>query len=199
MAIQGITAGVSQFTTAKAQQNTKAEKPDSKNLGQATELAKETEAAPKQDGFVKGETVKPPVYTKNQLTKAQVSQLQNDANTRADNMAKLIQSMVVKQGQKSNLTLFGQELFVSPEQSAKAAASIAEGGEYSVDSVAGRIMDMAKALSGGDKSKIAELRDAVEKGFKAAGVDFGGSLPSISQDTHTEVMNRFDEWQNEGK
>ena len=61
------------------------------------------------------------------------------------------------------------------------------------------IMDMAKALSGGDASKIEELRKAVEKGFKAAGVELGGKLPSISQNTYTEVMKRFDDWANESK
>ena len=60
-------------------------------------------------------------------------------------------------------------------------------------------MDMAKALSGGDASKIEELRKAVEKGFKAAGVELGGKLPSISQNTYTEVMKRFDDWANESK
>ena len=58
-------------------------------------------------------------------------------------------------------------------------------------------MDMAKALSGGDPSKIETLRKAVEKGFKAAGVELGGKLPSISQQTYTEVMKRFDDWANE--
>ncbi|MCI8649700.1 MAG: hypothetical protein HFG20_06255 [Anaerotruncus sp.] len=134
---------------------------------------------------------------KNQLNSEQVQALQNAETKRQESFVQMLKSMVVKQGQKSNLTLFGMDLFVTPEQSAKAAAAIGEGGEYSVDAVAGRIMDMAKALSGGDPSKIETLRKAVEKGFKAAGVELGGKLPSISQQTYTEVMKRFDDWANE--
>ena len=63
--------------------------------------------------------------------------------------------------------------------------------------MATRLMDMAKALSGGDPSKIEELRTAVQKGFKAAGVDLGGKLPGICNDTYDEVMRRFDEWAKE--
>ncbi len=152
-----------------------------------------------QDTFTKTGNDKPVTYSKNQLNSAQVQSLQQAEQARQDSFVKMLQSMVVKQGQKSNLTLFGMNLYVSPEQSAAAAKTLEPGGEYSVDAVAGRIMDMAKALSGGDASKIEELRKAVEKGLKAAGVELGGKLPSISQNTYTEVMKRFDDWANESK
>lgn len=150
-----------------------------------------------EDTFEKSDSSTSVTYKKNQLTGKQVAQLAADAQQRADNMRNMISSMIVKQGQKSNLTLFGQKLFVTKEQSDAAAASIAPGGEYSVDKVAGRIMDMAKALSGGDESKIDLLQKAVEKGFKAAGVELGGKLPSISKDTYDEVMKRFQDWRDE--
>lgn len=165
----------------------------------AADKTKENTQAAKEnrDTFEKSTESKPVTYSKNELTKAQADQLLTAQQDRYNSFMKMLQSMVVKQGQKSNLTLFGMDLFVTPEQSADAAASIAEGGEYSVDAVATRIMDMAKALSGGDASKISKLREAVEKGFKAAGVELGGKLPDISQQTHTEVMKRFDEWEKE--
>ena len=103
-----------------------------------------------------------------------MQQLKDEQAQRMERFIQMLQSMVVKQGQRSNLTLFGMDLYVTPEQSRQAAESIAEGGEYSVDAVAGRIMDMAKALSGGDPSKIDTLRTAVQKGFQAAGVELGG-------------------------
>ena len=105
--------------------------------------------------------------------------------------------MICEQGERSNLSLFNLDLHVTAADSRLAAASIADGGEYSIDAVATRIMDMAKALSGGDTSKIAVLRDAVTKGFEAAGVELGGKLPGICQDTYTEVMSRFDQWEKE--
>ena len=157
------------------------------------------ESTVNRDTFERTQPEQSVTYSKNKLNKAQADQLMAAEENRTQSFMNMLKSMIVKQGQQSNLTLFGMDLFVTPEQSAKAAASIAEGGEYSVDAVAGRIMDMAKALSGGDASKIEELREAVEKGFKAAGVELGGKLPSISQQTHTEVMKRFDEWAAEAK
>ena len=115
---------------------------------------------------------KPVTYSR-KLTDAQVQQLKDEQAQRMERFIQMLQSMVVKQGQRSNLTLFGMDLYVTPEKSRQAAESIAEDGEYSVDAVAGRIMDMAKALSGGDPSKIDTLRTAVQKGFQAAGVGTG--------------------------
>ncbi|MEG0091819.1 MAG: hypothetical protein RSA20_08355 [Oscillospiraceae bacterium] len=63
---------------------------------------------------------------------------------------------------------------------------------WGVDAMATKLMDMAMSLSGGDSAKFDTLRDAVEKGFKAAGADLGGKLPSVSQNTYKEVMKRFD-------
>jgi hypothetical protein len=110
-----------------------------------------------------------------------------------------IKKMIAKQCEESNLTLFGQKLHVSLEDSQKSTEQIEEGGEYSVDAVATRIMDMAKELSGGDKSKISLLKDAVNKGFEAAGMEFndGAGLPEICNKTYDEIMKRFDDWQKE--
>ena len=129
----------------------------------------------------------------------EINRLIADNEKRINDFKEMILKMIVKQGEKSNLTLFGEDLYVSVEDSQKAAEAIAEGGEYSVDAVATRIMDMAKSLSGGDKSKISLLRDAVKKGFEAAGMEFndGKGLPDICNQTYDEIMKRFDEWENE--
>lgn len=84
----------------------------------------------------------------------------------------------------------------TPEEIAAAQEQIADGGYYSVDAVAGRIMDMAKALSGGDTSKSELLRNAVIKGFSEAEKAWGGKLPEICQKTYDAVMKAFDEWDN---
>ena len=83
----------------------------------------------------------------------------------------------------------------TPEEAAKA---VADGGDYSVDSVATRIMDMATAIAGGDEEKLRTMQAAVEKGFSQAGVAWKSSMgtdkmPQITQDTHDEVTRRFDE------
>lgn len=83
----------------------------------------------------------------------------------------------------------------TPEE---AAAAVAEGGEYSVDAVADRIFDMAKAIAGDDPEKLKEMQDAVEEGFKQAGVAWKDTMgtdkmPQITQDTHDAITKRFDE------
>lgn len=140
-----------------------------------------------------------PVKNNRKYDSIEINKLIDDNEKRINDFKDMIRKMVAKQGEKSNLTLFGQRLNVTVEDSQKASETIAEGGEYSVDAVATRIMDMAKSLAGGDKSKIPLLRDAVKKGFEAAGLEFndGAGLPDICNQTYDEIMKRFDEWENE--
>lgn len=83
---------------------------------------------------------------------------------------------------------------VSSEVQAEAQANIAEDGYWGVEQTAGRILDFAKALSGGDPEKIEMLREAVQKGFKAAEKAWGGKLPEITNQTYDRIMEGFDEW-----
>lgn len=135
----------------------------------------------------------------NNYDRIEINKLIDDNTKRINDFKETIRKMIVKQGEESNLTLFGKKLFVTAEDSESAVKAISDGGEYSVDAVATRIMDMAKALSNGDKSKIAVLKDAVIKGFEAAGLEFnnGGGLPDICNKTYDEIMKRFDLWENE--
>ena len=131
-----------------AYQNTavRPEKASEKKESDTTGTTAENQAAVQnRDTFVQTGAEKPVTYSR-KLTDAQVQQLKDEQAQRMERFIQMLQSMVVKQGQRSNLTLFGMDLYVTPEQSRQAAESIAEGGEYSVDAVAGRIMDMAKAL-----------------------------------------------------
>lgn len=129
----------------------------------------------------------------------EINKLISDNEKRINEFKEQIKKMIAKQGEESNITLLGQEINVSLEDSQKAAQKVEEGGEYSIEAVATRIMDMAKALSGGDKSKISLLKDAVKKGFEAAGMEFndGAELPEICNKTYDEIMKRFDDWQKE--
>ena len=84
----------------------------------------------------------------------------------------------------------------TPEEAAKA---VGEGGEYSVDAVAGRIFDMAKAIAGNDPEKLKAMQDAVEEGFKQAGLAWKETMgtdkmPQITQDTKDEINKRFDDF-----
>lgn len=89
------------------------------------------------------------------------------------------------------------EMATTPEGATKA---IEEGGAYSINAVADRIMTMAKAIAGDDPTKTQQMRDAVEEGFSQAGLEFNkatkSDLPQICKDTYTEIMKRFDVLQN---
>lgn len=101
----------------------------------------------------------------------------------------------------SNITLT-KDLFanlkVDAATSAQASEAISENGEWGVKAVAGRIMDMAVALSGGDNSKLQMLKEAVYDGFSAAEKQWGGALPSITQQTRAEIDKRFEYWEANG-
>ncbi len=82
----------------------------------------------------------------------------------------------------------------TPEEAQQA---LSEGGDWSVDAVAGRIMDMATSIAGGDETKLEQMRSAVQKGFEQAGAAFNKvygttDMPQITQDTQAEIMKRFD-------
>ena len=129
-----------------------------------------------------------------------VNSLIEQNNKRIADFTSQIMSMVTKQGQKSNLTLNGLNLTVTAEDAAKAKAAISEGGEWSVNAVADRIMNMAYALSGGDESKLSTLKNAVMKGFEQAGFDpkNRSTMPQITGDTYDEILKRFDDWEKNG-
>ncbi len=89
---------------------------------------------------------------------------------------------------------------VSQEDIDKARELTSEDGYYGVKKTAGRILDFAKAISGGDPAKAEMLREAVQKGFEQAMEPWGGmeKAPQITKDTYDVVMKGFDEWVNGG-
>lgn len=153
-----------------------------------------TEVVAKSDVFVKSETQTASVTYNKKLTSKQLEGIKNE---QAESLKSLVQQMLGKQAEKSGAA--GIESIIGTKQTEETAADdFYNDPEWGVDAVATRLMDMAVALSGGDTSKIAELRDAVERGFKAAGAEFGKELPGVCQSTYTETMKRFDYWEENG-
>lgn len=165
----------------------------------------QTAKAPDTDTFVRSsESQKEestPVETK-RLSADQLREYQDQLNQSFTRMINDIVSNQANQGKKANgkggLKDFFSDLVVTPEQKLAAQQAIGEDGEWGVNAVATRIMDMCVALSGGDSSKVEEMRAAVDKGFKEAMGDWGGSLPSICSQTHDEINKRFDYWKENG-
>ena len=76
----------------------------------------------------------------------------------------------------------------------QAQEDISEDGYWGVKQTSERILDFAKALTGGDSGKVEDIRKAIEKGFSEAAKLWGDKLPEISQKTHDAVMKGLDEW-----
>lgn len=83
---------------------------------------------------------------------------------------------------------------ISPEDQAAAQEAISEDGYWGVKQTSERIVAFAKALVGGDPSRVEEMRAAFVKGYEAAEKAWGGALPDISKQTYDAVMKLFDDW-----
>lgn len=105
----------------------------------------------------------------------------NVSNAATDNLHKLINKITNSGG-------------IDQLSKSEAQALISDDGYWGIDKTSQRILDFAKALSGGNPDKIELLRNAVEAGFKQAESLWGGELPDISYKTYDKIMQGFDEW-----
>lgn len=157
------------------------------------------EAVKKEDGFVKSEPTKPVTY-KPDMKKVESMKAELKGNMSA--FRQMVQGLFNTQGNYSvdatgGLKALFENLTVDEETKLAAQQAISEDGEWGVEATANRILDFAKAISGGDPEKIELLRKAVEDGFKAAEDLWGGKLPEISYKTRERVMEGFDAWAKE--
>lgn len=194
---------ISSISSAGTMQVNTAAKAESAQPVPTAAAQAETAAAsqPRQDGYVKSnETTAEDtgIYSKETISQA----IESAEERRAQTFVNMLQKMLGRQGE--NAVISEMELneairqnFTQEDLDA-ATASISEGGEYSVDAVATRIMDFAMALAGDDPTKIDLLRESVQKGFGLAAEAFGRDLedmPEITHQTYDEIMKRFDEWE----
>lgn len=127
-----------------------------------------------------------------------INKLKADAEARTQQLRSLVEQMMGKQvnayGQANDIWKFlaSGEYTVDPATKAQAQADIAEDGYWGVEQTSDRIIQFATALTGGDPSKIEEMRAAFIKGYKMAEETWGGELPEISQQTYDAVMKKFD-------
>jgi hypothetical protein len=83
---------------------------------------------------------------------------------------------------------------VDAQTKAEAQEAISEDGYWGVKQTSQRIFDFAKALAGDDVDKMKKMQDAIEKGFEQAEHAWGGSLPSISGQTHSAIGDLFSDY-----
>lgn len=87
-----------------------------------------------------------------------------------------------------------EEIDISQLTQEDAQALIAEDGYFGVDKTSDRIVNFAIGIAGGDPSRLAAIKEGVDKGFNEALEAFGGQLPDISYDTYDAVMKKLDDW-----
>ena len=127
----------------------------------------------------------------------EINRLIAEAEKSYQGLRELVQKLISRQGKKIEDLLSGKEvLMVDEETRVKAQEAISEHGEWGVQAVSDRLVAFAKAISGNDKAKLAEVKGAIERGFKEAEKAFGGQLPEISYKTYDETMRKLDEWAN---
>ena len=135
------------------------------------------------------------IYSKENITKS----IEEIEAQRQQAMTNMLTEMLGKQAEAAGFNFFtGKTDSFTADDVTEAQNSISEGGYWSVDAVAGRIMDMAKALAGDDAGKFETLKNAVIEGFGGAAKQLGfksmDDMPEITSQTFDEVMKRFDKW-----
>lgn len=135
------------------------------------------------------------------VDKDQVQKMIEESNRQVESFRKLIEGLFKKQSETWQNANRGKplgELLANMEideaTRKKAQEDISEDGYYGVKQTSQRILDFAKAISGGDPSKAEDMRKAIQKGFGAAEKEWGGKMPEITQQTYDAVMKGIDEW-----
>lgn len=157
-----------------------------------------------QDKVTLGQTPAPTLTyaapsSSNKVAQSDVAAAVAESERKAQEVMDLIRPMLEQQGLNVAKVASGeQQLDVDPATIDAAKAAIAEGGEFSVENVADRILSFAKSMISADPSRFDAVLGAVEKGFQDAQRMLGGTLPEISQKTHAAVQAEFQRWKSDG-
>lgn len=175
---------------SSSQTNLKAlEKPEEKRA------KKEETVAEHQDQYIPGtEEEKKVTYDRPKVDRATIQRLKAESDKAYSSLRQLVEQLLQRQGMTFQDLALGKELEVDEAARVEAQALIGEGGELSPEKVSERIVEFAKAISGGDKGKFEELKSAIEEGFAQAAAVLGGQLPEISQKTYDLVMEKLNQW-----
>ena len=192
MSVNGVTGATNTYDAASVANQTATTKATEEN----TSTAKASEEKDNKGVvYEASNTTSTKTYTQN--TKL-VNQMKADAEAHAQQLQNIVQQLMTKQGQTYNnandiwSVLSSGNFTVDAATKAQAEKDISEDGYWGVKQTSDRIIDFATALTGGDPSKIEEMREAFKKGYKQAEKTWGGKLPEISQRTYDAVMEKFD-------
>ena len=193
MSVNGVTGATNTYDAYQASQATSTKAAEENTSKATSEDKKDTGVVYESSKNASTSTGK--TYTQN--TKL-VNQLKADAEAHAQQLQNIVTQLMSKQGQTYNTAngiwsfLASGDFTVDAATKAQAEKDISEDGYWGVKQTSDRIIDFATALTGGDPSKIEEMREAFKKGYKQAEQTWGGKLPDISQRTYDAVMEKFD-------
>jgi hypothetical protein len=125
------------------------------------------------------------------------SSLTMDPNIKGDGfdlLRGLVLNILKEQGVDFKIATGSQEIDISQLTQEDAQALIADDGYFGVKQTSDRIVDFAIGMAGGDPSRLAAIKEGVDKGFNEALKAFGGTLPDISYKTYDAVMEKLDAW-----
>ncbi len=209
MAVNGIGSAVTSTYQTKVDTDVK----KSENVASAV-AAESTKEADQAVAYEKSEAVDSTktTYNNKKMTPeertAVIDQLKADQAEREKQMADLVAKTFNQQSESFQIAYqndpdsiwneIRQGNFKADAQTiAQAKEDVSEDGYWGVKQTSERILDFAKALSGGDSSKIDTLTDAIKKGFKDAEKLWGGELPEISGKTYDAIMQGIEDWKKE--
>lgn len=127
-----------------------------------------------------------------------INKMKADSEEHTKQLQNIVQQLMTKQGQTFSVAndmwkfLASGKFEVDEATKRQAQEDVSEDGYWGVKQTSNRILDFATALTGGDPSKIEDMRKAFEKGYKQAEKTWGGELPEISKQTYDAVMAGFD-------
>ncbi len=163
----------------------------------ATVTAKENEVGVVYEKSENTQTKASATYTMDADT---VNRLKSELQYKQSQFAGLVEKLLGKQGKKSNSILDllkglkDGSVQVDSATAAQAQQEISEDGYWGVKQTSDRLVEMAKALSGGDPDKADAMIAAMEKGFKQATKAFGGNLPDITRQTVDAATQKLNDW-----
>jgi hypothetical protein len=200
-----ILSATNSYQTAEAYKKTSDSKV-AETAAKTTETA-DTEAfvyEKKSEATVAANSKNKNYVTLSKENKAIIEQLKADAEQRTSQLRSLVESMILKQNKTFQVgTLTDEKMFemlrkgeleVSPEVRAQAQEDISEDGYWGIKQTSERLFSFAKAISGGDASKVETLISAMEKGFKQATKSWGDDLPDICKKTLEAATEKIRTW-----
>jgi len=133
-------------------------------------------------------------YTYTKLSEKNIKNvdiLKSEMDKSYSNLKKLINDLILKQNSEE------KKIKLNGEIAKKAKEATSKNGRFSPEKLSDKIVDFAKNISGGNKSKFNELKNAIIQGFEEAKKVLGGELPEISKKTYTLVMEKLEDWKSE--